>query len=102
MKKQLLGSGKLFALNCIFMSVAFAADDGSNAAGLVDSSDMALQLDEVVVSGSRTATKLSETPMAIGVVSDSALKRDKPKTMGDAINRIAGVNWIDLGLHRVL
>ena len=54
-------------------------------------------LDEVVVSGSRTAEKLSKTPMAIGVVDDKAIKRDKPKTMGDVINRIPGVNWVDLG-----
>ena len=54
-------------------------------------------LDEVVVSGSRTETKLSDTPMSIGVVDDKALKRDKPKLMGDAINRIAGVSWVDLG-----
>jgi len=54
-------------------------------------------LDEVVVSGSRTETKLSDTPMSIGVVDEKALKRDKPKLMGDAINRIAGVSWVDLG-----
>lgn len=54
-------------------------------------------LEELVVSGSRTATKLSETPVAIGVVSEDILKRDKPKTMGEVINRIAGVYWNDLG-----
>ena len=54
-------------------------------------------MDEVVVSGSRTATKLLETPVAIGVVDNKALKRDKPKTIGDAINRISGVTWVDLG-----
>ena len=54
-------------------------------------------LDEVVVSGSRTETKLSDTPMSIGVVDDKSLTRDKPKLMGDAINRIAGVSWVDLG-----
>lgn len=54
-------------------------------------------LDEVVVSGSRTETKLFDTPMSIGVVDDAALKRDKPKLMGEAINRIAGVSWVDLG-----
>ena len=54
-------------------------------------------LDEVVVSGSRTETKLSDTPMSIGVVDNKTLKRDKPKSIGDAINRIAGVNWVDLG-----
>lgn len=85
MKKQFLNSGKLFALSCICASVtgaAYAAEQW---------------LDEVVVSGSRSATKLSETPMAIGVVNDKALKRDKPKTMGEVINRIAGVSWNDLG-----
>lgn len=54
-------------------------------------------LDEVVVSGSRIETKLSDTPMSIGVVDEKILKRDKPKLMGDAINRIAGVTWVDLG-----
>lgn len=85
MNNNLLWS--LVAGMCAGMSGAvFAAGDGG-----------ATQMDEVVVSGSRTATKLSETPMAIGVVNDQVLKRDKPKTMGEAINRIAGVNWVDLG-----
>ena len=54
-------------------------------------------LDEVVVSGSRVATKLSETPQAIGVVKNEILQRDKPTTMGQVINRIPGVYWNDLG-----
>lgn len=54
-------------------------------------------LDEVVVSGSRTEEKLSETPMSIGVVDNAVIKRDKPKTMGEVINRIGGVSWNDLG-----
>jgi len=54
-------------------------------------------LDEVVVSGSRTSEKISKTPMAIGKVGQKVLKRDKPKTMGEVINRIAGVSWNDLG-----
>ncbi len=54
-------------------------------------------LDEVVVSGSRAATKLSETPQAIGAVKNDVLQRDKPKTMGEVINRIPGVYWNDLG-----
>ncbi|SFF94944.1 Outer membrane receptor proteins, mostly Fe transport [Duganella sp. CF458] len=51
----------------------------------------------VVISAARSATKLSETPSAIGVVDLDVLQRDKPKTMGDALNRIAGVHWNDLG-----
>lgn len=51
----------------------------------------------VVISGARAATKLSETPSAIGVIDAEMLRRDKPKTMGDALNRVAGVHWNDLG-----
>ncbi|MGV8991205.1 MAG: TonB-dependent receptor [Thiobacillus sp.] len=54
-------------------------------------------LDEVVVSGSRAETILAETPLAIGVISRDVLARDKPKTMGEVINRISGVFWSDLG-----
>ena len=65
--------------------------------GAVYAATDAAVLDEVVVSGSRAATKLSETPVAIGVVKEEVLKRDKPKTMGEVINRIPGVYWNDLG-----
>ena len=58
--------------------------------------DETAMLDEIVVSGSRAETSLAETPLAIGVVKDAVLKRDKPKTMGDVINRIPGVHWNDL------
>lgn len=80
-------AGKLFALSVLALAVSqavYAAEEDQT-------------MPEVVVSGSRTATKLSETPMAIGVVNSKALKRDKPKTMGEVINRIAGVSWNDLG-----
>jgi len=56
-----------------------------------------VSLDEIVVSGSRAETLLSETPLAIGVVSGEIIQRDKPKTMGEVINRIPGVQWNDLG-----
>ena len=51
----------------------------------------------VVVSGARALTKLSETPSAIGVIDQKALQRDQPKSMGDVLNRVAGVHWNDLG-----
>ena len=54
-------------------------------------------LREVVVSGSRSATDLNETPQAIGQVNEKTMRRDKPKNIGDIINRIAGVYWNDLG-----
>lgn len=78
---------QLFAVSVLSLAVnqaVYAADDVQI-------------LDEVVVSGSRTAKKISKTPMAIGRVGRQVLKRDKPKTMGEVINRIAGVSWNDLG-----
>ncbi|MDD4927960.1 MAG: TonB-dependent receptor [Gallionella sp.] len=78
---------QLFAVGVLSLAVnqaVYAADDVQI-------------LDEVVVSGSRTAEKISKTPMAIGRVGRQVLKRDKPRTMGEVINRIAGVSWNDLG-----
>ena len=54
-------------------------------------------LDTIVVSGSRSATKLSETPVSIGSVSRAQWDADKPKSVGEIINRIPGVHWNDLG-----
>lgn len=83
--------------NNVFFGLLAGVCAGMSGAVFAESDVVETQMDEVVVSGSRTATKLTETPMAIGVVNDKILKRDKPKTMGEAINRIAGVNWVDLG-----
>jgi iron complex outermembrane recepter protein len=55
------------------------------------------QVDEVVISGSRSASKLSETPVSIGVVRKDQWEQDKAKSVGEIINRISGVNWNDLG-----
>ena len=79
-----ISSISLSILSIVFTQILHAAEN-------------APELDEVVVSGSRAETKLSDTPMSIGVVDEKSLKRDKPKLMGDAINRIAGVSWVDLG-----
>ena len=54
-------------------------------------------LDTIVVSGSRSATKLSETPVSIGSVSRAQWDADKPKSVGEITNRIPGVHWNDLG-----
>lgn len=83
-RRSLVASLALFVLVISFSQFLYAADE-------------TLVLDEIVVSGSRTETKMSDTPMSIGVVDEKSLKRDKPKLMGDAINRIAGVTWVDLG-----
>lgn len=55
------------------------------------------ELAQIVITGSRSATLLADTPLAIGVVGKDVLQRDKPKTMGEVLNRIAGVYWNDLG-----
>ncbi len=83
-RSNVLGCFTLSLLTAALSQAAYAAED-------------AQVMEEVVVSGSRAATKLSETPVAIGVVNNKTLKRDKPKTMGEVINRIAGVSWNDLG-----
>ena len=67
------------------------------AVGQVWAAENVQDMGEIVVSGSRVAEKLSETPAAIGAVDEKVLQRDKPKTMGEVINRIAGVHWNDLG-----
>lgn len=54
-------------------------------------------LDTIVVSGSRSETKLSETPVSIGSVTRAQWDTDKPKSVGEIINRIPGVHWNDLG-----
>jgi outer membrane receptor protein involved in Fe transport len=55
------------------------------------------ELDTIVVSGSRSETKLSETPVSIGSVSRAQWDADKVKSIGEIINRIPGVHWNDLG-----
>lgn len=54
-------------------------------------------LDETVVSGSREATPLAQTPAAIGKVDDTALKNTKATNIAQAVNQIPGVHMVDLG-----
>lgn len=78
---------KFFTLNPV--SVALLA--------FFSSASTFAQSDTVVVSGSRTETKLSETPVSIGSVNRSQWDQDKVKSVGEMINRIPGVFWNDLG-----
>ncbi len=78
---------KLLTLNSV--SVALLA--------FFSSASTFAQSDTVVVSGSRTETKLSETPVSIGSVNRSQWDQDKVKSVGEMINRIPGVFWNDLG-----
>lgn len=54
-------------------------------------------VDTIVVSGSRSDTKLSETPVSIGSVKRAQWDADKAKSVGEIINSIPGVFWNDLG-----
>lgn len=86
-------------MNCPYskLYVALFLTVISTSSAMSADSNEAVMLETIVVSGSRAATALSETPVAIGVVKSDVLKRDKPKTMGEVINRIPGVYWNDLG-----
>lgn len=71
------------AVACLMLPVAtWAADE---------------TLETIVVSGSRSETRLSETPVSIGAVKRNEWDADKPKSVGEIINRIPGVFWNDLG-----
>jgi iron complex outermembrane receptor protein len=82
---------KKFNLSPLYVAVGLAISNASYAQQTEGA------VDEVVISGSRSATKLSETPVAIGVVRKDQWEQDKAKSVGEIINRISGVNWNDLG-----
>lgn len=44
---------------------------------IVYAADQTIVLDEVVVSGSRSETRVADTPMSIGVVDSETIKCDK-------------------------
>lgn len=82
---------KKFTLTPIAVSLALAYST------VVHAQQIDKQVDEIVISGSRSASKLSETPVSIGVVRKEQWEQDKAKSVGEIINRISGVNWNDLG-----
>ena len=55
------------------------------------------QLEAVVISASRSETKLAETPVSIGSVRRAQWEADKAKSVGEIINQIPGAFWNDLG-----
>lgn len=54
-------------------------------------------LEEVVVSGSREATPLAETPAAIGKVDGQTLKDTQATDISQVVNQVPGVYMADLG-----
>ena len=86
-KHWLIGQRSLIACVSLFgMSTSQALDKVGD--GL---------LEEVVISASRTPTALAQTPTAVSVVNAQTLEQDKPRSMGDVLNRFSGVYWNDLG-----
>lgn len=84
MKKQLINGGKFFALNCIYISVAFAA--GANEPA---------QLEDVVVSSTREAQKKSEVPATVDLVSGEAVRAAKASHPSQIMGRVPGV-WVNI------
>ena len=54
-------------------------------------------LDTVVVTASRTASELAETPAAISALDETVLSDNKPRLISDVIDRVPGVHMVDLG-----
>ena len=77
------------------MNVAFAADDGSNAAVLAENNDAAVQLDEVVVTGTRESQKKSETPATVDKISGEAVRAANVSHPSQIMGRVPGV-WVNV------
>ena len=80
-----------FFLNPLSLSIALAFSGSALA------QNASTPIEEIVISGSRSETKLSETPVSIGAVSRAQWEQDKVKSVGEIINRTPGVFWNDLG-----
>jgi len=87
MKRQKIGRGKLFALSCIYVSIA-------NAAFAADSNEP-VQLEDVVVSGTREAERRSETAATIGVIKGEAIRDAKATHPTEIMGRVPGV-WVNI------
>ncbi len=55
------------------------------------------ELDEVVVSASKTLQKRKELPIAISSVTPKMIEETHPLSVTDVLNQIPGVNMVDLG-----
>lgn len=87
MREYLLNGGKLFALSCIYMSVANAAFAASD--------NEPVQLEDVVVSGTREAERKSETAATIGVIKGEAIRKAKATHPTEIMGRVPGV-WVNI------
>lgn len=63
---------------------------------LADDDDAATAIDTVVVTASRAATPLRETPASLGVIGRDAIDAKRPSFLGEVLNSIPGVYMTDL------
>lgn len=87
MNKRLNICGKLLALSCVYVSLVHAA----HAAESAD----AVQLDEVVVTGTREAQKKSETPASVDKISGEVLRAANVSHPSQIMGRVPGV-WVNV------
>jgi len=87
MNKGLHICGKLLALSCVYVSLVHAAH-------AADSTD-AVQLDEVVVTGTREAQKKSETPATVDKISGEAVRAANVSHPSQIMGRVPGV-WVNV------
>ena len=109
MKKQSFIRDVLFALGCIYVSMASAAFAAEDAAipdeGTVGSTQQqqkseapplsAPVLEEVVVSGTREAERKSETAATIGVIKGEDIRNAKATHPTEIMGRVPGV-WVNI------
>ena len=65
--------------------------------GQAPSDTLISKLDEIVVSGNRTAQKRSESPIAISTIDKQTMEDTKAQRLDLLLNQVSGVNMINLG-----
>lgn len=64
---------------------------------VVTFAERAALLDEVVVTASRTAVPLGETPAPVTRLDETVLTTSRPRLISDVLDRVPGVHMVDLG-----
>lgn len=64
---------------------------------LIKLAPLTTSLNELIITASREAQRRTEAPVAIGVISSATLLSTKPVTLDQVLDKISGVNMIDLG-----
>lgn len=79
------------------LPAAFAAGSCHADAAPAYAPPLLAAVDTVVVSGSRVATRLDETPLAIAQLPAEAIAARQPAFIGEVVNTVPGVYMTDLG-----